>query len=159
MVEHQSKEVVDKISDELKIQPALLLPREIAKQIQLTYNVNPLRPSTILRSTALTSTGVGTIFTTPSDRDFFLTAATMSIQCDSTATTTAYSMKMFVEGVSKALISISKITLTTTSKELAICLKFPLKLDRGTTITLNQTFGAGVSVMSGTITGYVTDPQ
>ena len=43
MVDIQAKEVIDKISNELKIQPALKIPRKIKEDIQLIYNVNPER--------------------------------------------------------------------------------------------------------------------
>lgn len=159
MVDIQSKEVIDKVSDELKIQPAMKIPREIMDKIQLVYNVNPTNSGNIIKAvTKITSGAVG-FFTTPTTRDFFLTSAFLQNQSDVAATNTLGSLTVVVGGITIPILEFSKITLTIFNDSLTLSFPNPIKIDRGTAVVLNNTFGLGVSVSSAGITGYTTDPQ
>lgn len=85
MVDIQSKEVIDKISEELKIQPAMKIPREIMEKIQLSYNVNPDKPLVQLAAATLTNASSAVIFTTSSEKDTFLTGYQVYLIKDVTA--------------------------------------------------------------------------
>lgn len=159
MVEHQSKEVVDKISQDLKIQPALRIPREIEDKIKLVYNVNPENHVNIVKSVSRTTTGTVTIFATPTDRDFYITSVFLQNQSDSAADNIFGDVRVTINGVAVTLLIFQKITLTVFNYNTSISFFNPIKIDRGTNVTLNNTFGLGVSVSQGGITGYTTDPQ
>ena len=145
MVDIQSKEVIDKISDELKVQPALQIPRELAKQIQLVYEVNPLRIANIVRSATIINT-TSTIFTIPTRRDFFLTAVFIG----STSTVNRH-ITVIIDGAAQEMFETNNSG-TTVNMPLSI----PIKLDRGTNIT--GTSGGAANAFF-TIIGYTTDPQ
>ena len=75
----QSKEVIDKISDELKVQPAHEIPRELAKQIQLTYDIGLVRKGRVI-SAERDVTGAGALFAVPDDNhDYFLLNVYLSL--------------------------------------------------------------------------------
>lgn len=160
MVDIQSKEVIDKISDELKIQPSMQIPRELAKQIQLVYGVNPKRFVNIVRGGTLTSTGASSLFVASSERDTFLTSATLSYMADATADSIFYKINITPEG--KALdevIFLAKITTTAASDSITLSFNPPIKLERGSDVTFSHAFTVGVSVMGASVTAFETDPE
>lgn len=160
MVDHQSKEVVDKMSDELKIQPAMALPRQIVNSIQPVYNVNPLNRENIARTASRGTTGTTTILAIPTDRPFFLTSAHLNFQCNATANSTAYSITITPFGaVNTHAIRIGKLTTTATTLSESITYINGLRLEPGSLISINQTFTVGASIITGGFTGFTTDPQ
>ena len=161
MVDIQSKEVIDKISDELKIQPSMEIPRELGKNIQLNYDVNPLRfvnEINIINRT--TTASAATVFTTPSDRDFFLTGVTLANVSDATADNTTIALNITLEsGVVVSIILLRKLTTTAFDKVVTNDFTIPIKLLRGSPITFINAFTVGASVSSVITIGYTTDPQ
>ncbi len=159
MVDIQSKEVIDKISDELKIQPALEIPRQISKEIGLVYTVNPM-PDGIVKSSSTANTGTRIIFTTPTDRDFFMTSSFLGYTCDATCDSITYSLNILPKGRALAnVVILSKQTLTTTTENTNFVFPNPILLERGSNINMIQTFSAGTSVINGSISGFEKDPQ
>jgi len=161
MVDIQSKEVIDKISDDLKIQPSMTIPRELGKIIMPVFVVNSERGGQIVESFTSTTTGPSTIFTTPTDRDFFLQSAFLSIDDDVTSNGLAANLTItpFAQGATN-IIRLHKLTLTATSKELSNFYgERGIRLARGSTVVITHIFTAGASTLSGGITGYVTDPE
>ena len=161
MTDIQSKEVIDKISDELKIQPALVIPRAISKDIQLVYNVNPKRTINIVKKASSSTTGTTTIFTTPSDRDFFLTGFAMSVSCNVTADSTRYFVSATPFGIANVSIGeIEKQSVTALSHlHVSKQYNFPMLIERSSAIVLSQTFTVGASFMVVNLEGFTTDPQ
>ncbi len=161
MVDTQSKEVIDKMSDELKIQPSMALPRTLVNNIQPTFEVGLDRINTEVRSATTVTTGSTTIFTTPTGRNFFLTSAFLSMDDNATSDGTVCNLTVTMpSGAAANLIRLHKITLTATSKELSN--SYPPKgilLARGSGIVMTHTFTVGASTLSAGITGYTTDPE
>jgi len=80
-LEIQSKEVIDKISEELKVQPALQIPRKIGEKIDLVYSVNPARKLQVAGGTVADATE-GSIFTAAANKRTFLVHAHLSVAKD-----------------------------------------------------------------------------
>lgn len=156
MVEHQSKEVVDKMSEDLKVQPALALPRNISNSIQPVFNVNPDRISNIIRG-AVTTSFSAAIYTTPTDRDFYLVALTLSVSKNGTSTSTTSSINFTIDGAAQSAIVIAGLTATAQSESNTINFPFPIKLDRGTQILISNGAAGNINT-AGAIIGYTTDP-
>ncbi len=155
----QSKEVIDKISQDLKVQPAMQIPRELMDKIQLVYQVNQDHVVQRVEGASNSSTGNATIFTTPSAKDFFLTSASMSVTCDVVADSTSYKLFVTINGVGKNLFELAKTTLVVFTDHIQMNFNPPLKLDRASIIGINQSFTVGDSTQVGVITGYEVDPQ
>ena len=161
MVEIQSKEIIDKMSDELKVQPAMTLPRELGKMIVPTYSVNPIRIANIVEFFNKNNTGTSTIFTTPADRDFFLTGASISgsadvlydgLTCRVSGTLPNGAAVDLIMSKNRPLVVFGNVF---HSRDYT----HPIKLKKGSTITVTLSFAAGTPLYSIVIQGYTTDPQ
>jgi hypothetical protein len=113
----------------------------------------------IVRNGNTSSTGTFTVYTTPSDKDFYLTAIELTMAKDVTcdAATGSVGMNITVDGVSVAVVTIAFITLTAQTSTVVVPFTFPIKVDRGTTITGSVTFTAGAMRRSCCIYGYTEE--
>tara|TARA_Y100000310_G_scaffold116268_1_gene114935 strand:+ start:573 stop:1055 length:483 start_codon:yes stop_codon:yes gene_type:complete len=160
MVDIQSKEVIDKVSDELKIQPSMAIPKTLGKDIQLTYNVNPHNYANFSFSQGRTTTGAGTIFASNANKRTFLTHVSLSAMANATADNTSYNLNIVNElGVTTPLIRFEKLTTTAFQDSLAIALTHPIEIQAGSAVQFSSTFSAGASVMGATVSGFEVDPE
>ena len=159
VLEIQSKEVIDKISEELKVQPSLEIPRSLAKDIQLTYDINAVPVVNILERAASVQTANLTIFTVPSDRAFFLTSVMLSVSKD--ASSDLVSSKVNATLLGKAQSQIMELdfqSLTASSHVGQQSFPVPLRLNPGSVLQLQGAFTVGTAKKVVIITGYTTDP-
>ena len=137
-----------------------IAPTKINDSVQPVININPKdyrRCNIIKRASALNSTSA-TIYTTPTDKDFYLVGATLSLIKDATSTSTYSALDVTINGARGEIIYIPTITLTAETQSLSISLPFPILVDRNTTIrVLNGTNVANIT-SSGTIVGYTVEP-
>lgn len=161
MVDIQSKEVIDKISDELKIQPALNIPRVLGKDIQLVYGVNPQKNNTVLFSTVRAASASNfVLFTVDSNKDTFLTGLNFTVDSDVVADNTTYHVELTVaNGAEFRIFQFFKTTTTAIRDQIVLNFNHPIKLFRGSTIQLTNVFTVGVGSAVVTGFGYTTDPQ
>lgn len=157
MVDIQSKEVIDKISDELKVQPAMQIPRVLGKDIQLVYKVNPQKISSIVRAAPIAAGATTVIFATPSDRKFYLTNVSLQVHAKSPAAAGNSSITLDIDGATQTILKIRAQSAVDTFHSLVFNLPFPILVDAGTNISLVSS--AAELQTEGTIVGYVTDPQ
>jgi len=161
MVDIQSKEIIDKISDELKVQPALKIPRTLSENIQLVYDVNALKPITIVRADSRTSSGSTTMFTTPAAQDFFLTNASIFPIAGTSVGDLTITLTGVINGARQDILRMVK-DLSQSSQQQQMSESYqthPIQLDRGTTILLTTAGSASIQNTTAMIKGYVTDPQ
>lgn len=81
MVDIQSKEVIDKMADELKVQPSMALPRKLVNSIQPTYQVNPPVDIRII-SSVLNDVASTVLFTAVAGKRTFLYGGNISVAKD-----------------------------------------------------------------------------
>ena len=84
-LEIQSKEVIDKISEDLKVQPAQKIPRKLSKDIQLSYDCNPL-PEMQFKNLVISDSTSGIIHTTHATKRTFLVGIHLSVSKDANST-------------------------------------------------------------------------
>ena len=138
-----------------------IIPSQLAEKVVPVMEVNPklLRVCYVVGGRNDSTTGLKTVYTTPSDRDFYLTSIHLSLianaACD--IATGGVNVTATVGGASKMIIGIPIITLTAQSGNQAITFDTPIKIDRNVAITVSGTFTAGVLVRTCTITGYFVD--
>jgi len=163
MVDIQSKEVIDQISEELRVQPALMIPRVLSKDIQLVYEVlKRERAVNIFDTNGASTTGTITLFTVPSRERgrFFLTHASLDVTSDVSAdnTTTFMSMQTapndLFSNIARNIIELPKQTLTVTTSGRNIDFNTPVELAPNTNVTMTNTFTAGASRMNGIVLGF-----
>lgn len=162
MVDIQSKEVIDKISDELKVQPAMQIPRALAKDIQLVYNVEPPRVQKDFGHTGrVTSSGTTAIFIASAKKRTFLTGFTVSYEKDVSSDGVSVTVQATIKGNASAdtILRLESITLTAKSEFVSVQLENPIELEPSTAVNLIKAFTLGVLVSGATVSVYTTDPQ
>ena len=136
------------------------IPDQIADKVVPVIDVNPdhNRFVNIIASAAALNATSGTIYTTPADRDFYLTAACLSLIKDATATSTISAISCVINGITtNRVLRIEGLTLTATSQTVALAFEYPIKVDRNTAIVVTNAAAVANITASGSITGYIVD--
>jgi hypothetical protein len=120
--------------------------------------VIPIKPrvNILKRGQALNSTGA-TVWTTPSDKDFYLVAANLSFVKDATSTSLASRISVTVEGVAINILDCAQLTLTAQSGNMSQQFNPPIKLDRNTNITVNNSTAVANCTSVANIYGYTVE--
>lgn len=140
-----------------------VIPSQLADKVVPVMEVNPklLRRSNIVRSGGSITAGSATIYTTPGDKDFYLTACSASFIKDAAndnATGRFNAIVATVEGIAQNLISFAVLTLTAQQQTVTISFPTPIKIDKNTAISIaSTTIGAGSFAKYGNIVGYTVD--
>lgn len=142
-----------------KIQTAIdKTPSELADKVIATMEVNP----DMLRYAHIVKAGVATggnviVYTTPTDRDFYLTNAFMSISKIATDSNdnTSLLINPIDDSSVVAICVLPGTTLTAQTSEISQTFKHPIKLKRGTDITIARNAGNGTGCA--TIVGYTVN--
>lgn len=135
------------------------IPTELAEKVIPVMEVNPklLRKTKICRSLIVTNSTSGTIYTTPTTQDFYLTGATISVIKDATATSVYSQLVVYIDGASQGIMNIPGITLTAQNQSLTLSFPIPVKLDRGSTINISNNTNVGNVVCGASIFGFVDE--
>lgn len=119
--------------------------------------VNLIRSPNIVRINAALNAASATVFTTPTDRDFFLVNVGLTLIKDVTSTSTFSRVSIVLAGVRVAILQVDTLSVTAQTAQLAFNLSYPIKIDPGTTILVeNGTAVANIDAAC-TIVGYTTD--
>jgi len=143
-----------------KIQQATdRIPNILGDVVIPTMEVNPKLLRRINHSTyaAVTNATSGTIYTTPADKDYFLTAISLSVIKDVTSTSVLVTLRCIQDGLTKVLLAIPCITLTVQNQGLSLTLPYPMKIDKNTAITVTSSTNVANIVIVGTVMGYTTE--
>lgn len=139
--------------------PVQTKPMLDTSKVILVSDVNPAHNrfcEIVRRQSAINSTG-GTIYTTPSDRDFYLNSCFLSYIKDATSTSTTSALSVVIGGATVNLIRFAQLTLTAATGSQGLSFPAPIKLDRNSAITIsNSTSTANISC-EGTISGFLAD--
>lgn len=113
------------------------------------------RINIIKRASALNATSA-TVYTTPTDKDFYLTNACLSVIKDVTSTSTSSTITAVVDGTTVNILEIASITLTV--QENTVSQKWDgLKLDRGSNINVTNSTNVANIRASACIQGYTVE--
>jgi len=161
MVTIYNSDTLKELREAISIQQGVdALPLQISNFIQPVVEINPklMRRNNVCKQGSLIATGSTTIYTTPADKDFFLTGIHLQTMNDAAADNATINILATLEGDASSIIfQFRKISLTAFNATQFIPLCCPIKLKRNTTIVLNSVFTVGVSVSSASITGYFID--
>jgi len=152
--------IVQDMINALKLQVGADSPNQTSEKMLLTFDYSNAKVTNICKSNTRTSSGSATVYTTPSDEDFFLTSATLSVVKDATcddATGATASIACIIGGGSQTLMAISGLVTTATAQTLSLEFNPPIKVDRASNISVSgNTYTAGLKSRSASITGYTT---
>ena len=155
MVQHRNPSIVEDSRRIFNTKVDDHISDQVAPIIQPVIEIKPF--SNIVASTSRGSKGTSTIFTTPAEKDFYLTSVGMSAQFDATADNLVVEIRAAINGVTKTLIDIRKLTTTAITAQPFVSYDMPIKIDRGTTIIVQSVFTVGAGSFSGYITGYTVE--
>lgn len=131
--------------------------KEMKSQIPIKEEVTPVMEihkfSNITRYASTASTG--TIYTTPTDKDFYLTSVTLYSMKDAASTTTASSVTFYVDGYQTRIISLPFFNGTAGDKGLSLNLSYPIKVDRNTAIQIIGENAGATTLQKAAITGFL----
>jgi hypothetical protein len=136
-------------------------PQLDTSKISLVAEVNPrlLRKINIVKRATSSTTSAATIYTTPSDKDFYLCFAgignTKDVTCDNSEI--ALFIIPFGESSGIQLINIPTTTLTASNNYFGTSFFPPILIKRSSTITVSGSFSLGTMTKTGTVTGYTVD--
>lgn len=154
----QNKQVVNTAIDELKLNPLTdAIPRQVIPSIQPVFELKR-RVCNISKLGGATNSAATTLYTTPSDKDFYLAGAFLSVIKDATSTSAFSSIRGTVDGQDIAdIIAIAGMTLTVQSESTSVTFNPPLKLKRNTTVTVNNSTAVANITAYGSIWGYTEE--
>ena len=156
MAEIQNSEVYNQFGEDTKLPPQDL-PRNLHKEIMPVLSVKPDKICNIARENDSTTTGAVTVFLTPSNKDFYLCNAQISLSSDATADNIQGVLSVTIDGAERHLILLTKQTTTVIHLNQGISFNFPLKIDRNTNIRVQTAFTVGSCRYGGTIVGYTVE--
>lgn len=155
----QNKQLVTTAIDELKLNPLTdAIPRQVIPTIQPTFELKR-KVCEVLREGACLNATSATVYTTPSDKDFYLVGGQLSLLKDSTATSVLTSLSVVPDstGTAQGCILLAGQTLTAQTLSESVVFNPPLKLKRNSNLAIaNSTAVANVHAR-GSIWGYTEE--
>jgi len=156
MSNNQNAKITNEVKRAFGLNNMTGYPMKVSEAILPVVDVNP-RYTNIIGAAPATNATSGTPYTTPANKDFYLTGFTISLIKDVTSTSTATALMAYINGVQVALGRIAGITLTAQNDSLSASFPFPLKIDRNTAITITNTTNVANIAAYASIYGYLVD--
>ena len=136
------------------------LPNQLAEKVVPVIDVHPdhNRIANVVVSDILANGTSATLYTTPTDRDFYLTSATLSTIKDATSTSTASAIEITPQvGLATKILSIVGLTLTAQNFSIATSFNCPILLKRGSSINITNSTNVANITSRAAITGYIVE--
>jgi hypothetical protein len=151
-----NSQVTAEIRDALKLNVGT---EKIPEAIPVIEVGMKLTKNAISRTGGSAATGSATIYTTPTDQDFYLTGFNFSYSKNATCdvATGSINLTAFIQGANVAICLLSVLTLTAEKDTISVTLTHPIKIDRGKAIAISGTFTAGAMARNGAIYGYIDE--
>jgi len=133
MAQNKSSALAQEIRKAAKLAPGIeAIPQQLSNQIVPTIEVNPrlTREVNHAISSVSGSTGTSTIYTTPSNQDYYLYGASLSAAFNAAADSTNTTLNIVLNGLTVAVIRLAKLSLTASEQNINIVFPKPIKIDR-----------------------------
>jgi len=166
MAKIHNTETIKEVIDGGKIQTSSdVVPTQLADKIVPVMEVNPklLKTVNIVRyANATNPASATTIYTTPTNQDFYLTGATInSIKTATSDLSTGVftSLQVVINGATQRLFSANGITLTAQEHNVNMVFSPPIKIDRNSVINMaaQSAPAAGTYSRTGAIYGFLDE--
>ena len=155
-----NSKIIKNIIDTARIQTLIDdVPKELAGKVVPVLEVIP-KKFTNTHSEIVNSASVHSIvYTTPTDKTFYLTNVKMGFIKDNLSTASNFWMTYTLNGIVQPLLRIVSLTLTADSKFLILNLLNPIKLDKNSEIVLGANSFLASQTMTAEIFGYLEDDE
>jgi hypothetical protein len=151
---NQNRDIANNLINDFDLnQLTDITPAKVNTSIQPVYEVYGKVVNVTYSNSAVNATSA-TIATTPTDKDFYISAITLSMIKDASATSTISTVTATINNVSSTLTAIRTLTLTAQAQTITLCLTVPVKIDRGTNILVTNATAVGNISTNATIQGY-----
>lgn len=133
------------------------IPTELNNNVQPVVEIGP-RVSNIIKNFVQTaSTSGSTIYTTPADKDFFVTFSELGLTKDAASDNVQSYIDVMVGGARIVLSPLYTQTTTAGTFHCSTSYPYPLKIDRNSTIRLVTTHAAGTKSAQAIIGGFILE--
>jgi len=136
------------------------IPTTLGNSIIPVIDVNQKhsRVINISKNASNTTTGINNIYTTPTNKDFFLCFCRLTVNCDATCDNTYVQvMATLDDGSAVSLLDLRKPTTTSYQNHQTYNPYLPMKIKRGTAIYVQTSFTAGTCTSSTSFMGYTVE--
>jgi len=133
-----------------------IVPSELRNDVQPSLDLNP-QFTDVLKTVEISGTTTGTAYTTPTDKDFYLTYYHLSMTKDAVSDNTGVLMNATIQGKSSRIAQISTQTTTAGSFQTTMAFAYPLKIDRGTLITCSGSTTGGTLIKNLIVAGFIME--
>jgi hypothetical protein len=161
MAKIQRSDEINRIREGLMLDPSREnIPTSTTEKVQVVFDPQLRKVINKNFAAGASTSGTITLGTTPSDQDFFISAAYLSIAKNATADTgsTTLEMDCVINGARTTFLSIAFLDLTLLQSAIAKSFPIPIKPDRNTTIRIiNGNFTAGTCIRIGGVEGYTEE--
>ena len=132
-------------------------PTTIKDEVTPTYEIGP-KITTVIKQGSNTATTALTIYTTPVDKDFYITYIAISVSKDVASDLQSVYLSVPTYGTQPVAGLILYLqTLTAESQHVELSFPHPIKVTRNTALVLNGTRTAGTMTKSAVIGGYLLE--
>jgi len=162
MAQINNKNLIKGIIDNANLQISRdAIPNQLADKVVPVMEVNTklLRRCNVVASNACANATSANIYVIPADKDFYLVACAIGVIKDVTSTSTSSVLKGVVNGSTLNLLSIPGFSVTIATGQNSLSFPFPLKIDKGTTITIANSTNVANCTSVGHIIGYLDDDE
>jgi hypothetical protein len=151
-MKHYNPSITERANRTFNLKGGDSIPDEITGPVAV-IEIAP-RTNIIYVGSATNATN-GSLVTLPNDKDFYLTAAVLTVNKDVTSTSILTQLTVVPDGgVSIALFSIAGITLTAQSETITLSLSHPIKLARGSQIQVTNSSAVANVHARANVAGY-----
>ena len=155
----QNSDTIKEIRDTARLSISEGFPTALNDKVIPVIDVNPkhARVCDIVKTAVAQNATSATVYTTPTDQDFYLVGWNLNLIKDATSTSTASGIKFTVNGAQAAHSRIASLSLTAQTANIVVVLDKPIKLDRNTTVTIENGTNVANITLYGTIFGYTVN--
>lgn len=152
MTKHRSTRLVKDAADQLFTKGVDMVATDLAGPVM---TVELRTPADIVRTASRTASGSVSIYTTPTDKDFYLCSVALTYGADAACDNTFVTLNGSVDGIGTVnFLTLAKPSLVAGAQSTSLSFPKPIKVQRGTPIQITSTFGAGACTFQGQITGF-----
>lgn len=149
--------ILNKMQDLAGLQTAAeAIPNQLSNTIAPVLDIAP-KFTTIVKASSLATSAPATIYTTPTNKDFYLTFLSLSVSKDAACDGVDYYITIYIDGAAIRFPRMAMQTLTASSMTREISFAYPIKVDRGTAIQISGAFTVGTQQRNAEICGFILE--
>lgn len=155
MVLNFNTKILSDAARQFNIRNGEFFDNAIGNKLIPVVDVTPI--ADIVRSAAVTNATTSLIYTTPTDKDFYLTAVTLSYQKDAGNASILLNLNVYINSIVRSVASIYFLPSSANSETITLSFPYPIKLDRGQIIQTAITDATANITHGGVIVGFLSD--